>query len=86
MVSNIGIGLGRNSLITGFGAHRVHRRKHVAGKGVVRKTTGAVVRHIGHAIVDKIASAVAGGSYKLAGGRKPKATIRRKRHVTHRLI
>ena len=49
MVSSIGIGLGRNQLISGFGMHHhTIRRRATRGRGVVRKTAGYVVRHIGH--------------------------------------
>ena len=78
MVSSIGVGLGRNSLINGFGyhPHRVIRRRTTRGRGVVRKTASNVVRHIGHTLVDKLAGVIAGSGYKLAGGRK-------KRHAHH---
>ena len=73
MVSSIGVALGRNSLITGFGYHPHHhhviRRRATRGRGV-RKTAGSVVRHIGHTLVDKLAGVIAGSGYKLAGGRK----------------
>ena len=46
MVSSIGIGLGRNSLINGFGMHHhTVRRRATRGRGV-RKTAGSVVKHI----------------------------------------
>ena len=45
MVSSIGVALGRNSLITGFGYHPHHhhviRRRATRGRGVVRKTAGS---------------------------------------------
>ena len=74
MVSSIDIGLGRNQLITGFGMHHhTIRRSATRGRGVVRKTAGNVVRHIGHTLVDKLAGVIAGSGYKLAGGRKKRA-------------
>ena len=77
MVSSIGIGLGRNQLITGFGMHHhAIRRRTTRGRGVVRKTAGNVVRNVGHILVDKLAGVIAGSGYKLAGGRK-------KRHAHH---
>ena len=77
MVSSIGIGLGRNQLITGFRMHHhTIRRRGTRGCGVVRKTAGNVVRHIGHTLVDKLAGVIAGSGYKLAGGR---------RHVKHHI-
>ena len=99
MVSSIGVGLGRNSLINGFGyhPHRVIRRRTTRGRGVVRKTASNVVRHIGHTLVDKLAGVIAGSGYKLAGGRKkrhahhirlPRSTLGmgRKRKVHHRIL
>ena len=95
MVSSIGIGLGRNQLITGFGMHHhTIRRRATRGRGV-RKTASTVVKHIGHALVDKLAGAIAGSGYKLAGGRhyvkhhirKPRSTIGRgHRRVHHRRL
>ena len=88
MVSTIGALLGSNRLITGFGAHRRRRtiRHHVGhGEGVGRKIVGAIVRKVGHALTDKLASAVSGGSYKITGagkrrvgrprGRRPRAML-----------
>ena len=82
MVSSLGIGLGRNQLITGFGMHHhAIRRRATRGRGVVRKTSGNVVRHIGHTLVDTLAGVIAGSGYKLAGGhiRRPRFTIGRGR-------
>ena len=76
MVSSIGVG-GRNSLINGFGMHHhTIRRRATLRRGVMRKTASNVVRHIGHTLIDKLAGAIAGSGYKLAGGRK-------KRHAHH---
>ena len=97
MVSSIGVGLGRNQLITGFGMHHhVIRRRTTRGRGVVCKTAGNVVKHIGHTLVDKLAGVIAGSGYKLAGGRhhvkhhirKPRSTLGmgRKRKVHHRIL
>ena len=99
MVSSIGVALGRNSLITGFGYHPHHhhviRRRATRGRGVVRKTAGNVVRHIGHTLVDKLAGVIAGSGYKLAGGRhhvkhhirKPRSTLGMgRRKIYHRRI
>ena len=93
MVSSIGVGLGRNQLVTGFGMHHhVIRRRATRGRGL-RTTAGSVVKHIGHALVDKLAGVIAGSGYKLAGGkrhhiRKPRATLGmgRKRKVHHRIL
>ena len=53
MVSRIGIGLGRNQLITGFGLHHhAIRRRTTRGRGVVRKTASNVVKHVGHLWID----------------------------------
>ena len=99
MVSSIGVALGRSSLITGFGYHPHHhhviRRRATRGRGVVRKTAGNVVRHIGHTLVDKSAGVIAGSGYKLAGGRhhvkhhirKPRLTLGMgRRRIHHRRI
>ena len=46
MVSSIGVGLGRNQLISGFGMHHhAIRRRTTRGRGV-RTTAGSVVKHI----------------------------------------
>ena len=96
MVSSIGIGLGRNQLITGFGMHHhTIRRRATRGRGVVHKTAGNVVRHIGHTLVDRLAGVIAGSGYKLAGGRhhvklnirKPRSTLGMgRRRIHHRKI
>ena len=99
MVSNIGVALARNSLINGFGYqphhHHVIRRRATRGRGVVRKTAGSVVRNVGHILVDKLAGAIAGSGYKLAGGRhhvkhhirKPRSTLGMgRRRIHHRRI
>ena len=95
MVSSIGIGLGRNQLISGFGMHHTIRRRATRGRGVVRKTAGSVVRNVGHILVDKLAGAIAGSGYKLAGGRhhvkhhirKPRSTLGMgRRRIHHRRI
>ena len=97
MVSSIGVGLWRNQLITGFGIHRHHafRRRTTHGRGVVRKTAGNVVRHIGHTLVGKLAGVIAGSGYKLAGIRhhvkhrirKPRSTLGMgRRRIHHRRI
>ena len=96
MVSSIGVGLGKNQLITGFGLHHhVIRRRTTRGRGVVRKTASSVVRNVGHILVDKLAGAIAGSGYKLAGGRhhakhhirKPRSTLGMgRRRIHHRRI
>ena len=96
MVSSIVVGLGRNQLISGFGMpHHTIRRRATRGRGVVRKTAGSVVKHIGHALVDKLAGAIAGSGYKPAGGRhhvkhhirKPRSTLGMgRRRIHHRRI
>ena len=98
MVSSIGVGLGRNSLITGFGYHPHHviRRRTTRGRGV-RKTAGNVVKHIGYALVDRLSNTIAGSGYKLAGGsgrhhvkhhiRKQRSTLGMgRRRIHHRRI
>ena len=95
MVSSIGVVLGRNQLITGFGMHHhTIRRRATRGRGV-RTTAGSVVKHIGHALADKLAGVIAGSGYKLAGGRhhvkhhirKPRSTLGMgRRRIHHRRI
>ena len=95
MVSSIGVGLGRNQLITGFGMHHhTIRRRATRGRGV-RTTAGSVVRNVDHILVDKLAGAIAGYGYKLAGGRhhvkhhirKPRSTLGMgRRRIHHRRI
>ena len=100
MVPSIGVGLGRNSLITGFGYHPHHhhviRRRATHGRGV-RITAGNVVKHIGYALVDRLSNTIAGSGYKLAGGsgrhhvkhhiRKPRSTLGMgRRRIHHRRI
>ena len=81
MVSSIGYKLNNLTPITGFGykRHYLHTRQpSMVGHGVVRTLASKAVRHAGHAIVDRVANAIAGGSYKITGvgahkKRKPKA-------------
>ena len=74
----------------------VHRR--VVGQGIARKVAGTVVRHIGTALINKVADVLSGsGSFKLTGRgrriahRKPRTALlfggrkRRPAH-THRRI
>lgn len=88
MVSNIGAKLASLSAIQGFGYRRVHHPRMTHGRGVARKAVGSVIGSIGHALVNKIASVVSGGSHKLTGAgkrrvgrqrvrraRKPRATL-----------
>ena len=95
MVSSIGIGLGRNQLITGFGMHHHTIRRRATRARGVRKTAGSVVRNVGHILVDKLAGAIAGSGYKLTGGRhhvkhhirKPRSTLGMgRRRIHHRRI
>ena len=39
----------------------------MVGNEVVRTLVSKAVRHAGHAIVDRFANAIAGGSYKITG-------------------
>ena len=68
-MSAIGFKLNSPNEITGFG-YRRRRIHHARGDGVGRKVVGSVVRKIGHALTDRLASAISGsGSYRLTGGR-----------------
>ena len=93
MVSSVGSQLAKNHLITGFGVKRhTHAHAHAlahshVGKGIARHATAAVVKMVGNAIVNKLAGAIHGGSYKLSGmgtrkPRKPRATLTRKPRAT----
>jgi len=88
MVSSLGYQLAKNSVISGFG----HRHHHVhRGRGVVRKTIGGITRTLGNMLVNRVANAIAGGSYKITGrGRKPRKPRSRlsgfgtRKRTTHR--
>ena len=89
MVSNVGYKLNSYAPITGFGVRRrrrttTHRAPvhHVAGSGLPRRIIGSVINHLGHALVNKVASVVSGQGFRLTGGkkrvvhhRKPRATL-----------
>ena len=85
MVSSIGVQLNSRKPITGFG------RK--TGRGVVRKTVGAIARPALTYIANKLSDLISGegkkrvykrkttaGSYKITGmgGRKPRSSLKRK--------
>ena len=63
---------------------------HTMGRGAVRNVTSAVVGHVGHALVNKLASAIRGSGHLITGegakrkvGRptKKNATAYKKRHA-----
>ena len=57
---------------------------HSTGGGVARNIASSVVGHTGHAIVNKLASAVKGSGWKVAGtGVKRKAHKKAGRPKTH---
>ena len=100
MVSSIGYKLNNPTLISGFGyRHRVvgsHMRAkasiHHAGRGVGRRAVGSVISTVGHALVNKLASAISGSGYKrkrvshrrtgygwkVTGAGRPRSTVHRK--------
>ena len=82
MVSSIGYKLNQLTPITGFGIKRHYNMHHVpsvVGRGVVRNLASSAVRSAGHHLVDKLANAIKGGSYKISGaGRKRRTTKTRK--------
>ena len=88
MVSSLGYQLAKNSVISGFG----HRHHHVhRGRGVARRALGGVARTLGNMLVNRVANAIAGGSYKITGrGRKPRKPRSRlsgfgtRKRTTHR--
>ena len=45
---------------------------HTVGNGVVRNVSSAIVGTIGHALVNKLASAVKGSGFKITGQGKKK--------------
>ena len=66
MVSNIGYKLSNTIPITGFGIH--HYRCHpIHGRGPIRRVTESIVGTIGHALVNRLATAIAGNGYKPTG-------------------
>ena len=81
MVSSVAWQLNNLSKITGFGVRkRYHMHRASTGRGVGRRILSSVIGTVGHAIVNRLSSAVAGGSYKLTGsGRKRVGRPRRPR-------
>ena len=78
MVSSISYLLGQNKRVVGF-----RRCKKVSGKGIGRTLAAKSIKFVGNRIVDAIANAVQGGSFKVSGvGIKPKATVSRKPRKT----
>ena len=69
MVSSISYLIGKNSLVTGFGAHR--KRATSCGRGYVRKVVGAVSRPALTYIANKIADVISGTGRRKAV-RKPR--------------
>ena len=71
----------------GYGEGLQHRRRlttrSTTGRGLPRKIVGTVIKHIGHALVDRLGSAISGsGSFKLTGrGRARKPRARKPRRV-----
>ena len=80
MVSSISYLLGQNKRVVGFGRRKTRR---VAGKGIGRTLAAKSIKFVGNRIVDAIANAVQGGSFKVSGvgikPRKPKRTLTRRR-------
>ena len=68
VVHHVGIGEGL------FRKRRLTTRS-TSGRGLPRKIVGTVIKHVGHALIDRLSSAISGsGSFKLVGmGRKPRA-------------
>ena len=79
MVSNIGSRLNNPTLISGFGIHHYRRRPVMHGRGPIRRVTGSIIGTIGHALVNKLASAISGHGYKPTGTgirhRRPRHTL-----------
>ena len=84
MVSSIGVQLNSRKTITGFGTRKI-------GRGIVRKTIGAITRPALTYIANKVSDLISGtgkkrvykrktaGSYKITGmGRKPRSSLKRK--------
>ena len=67
MVSNIGSRLNNPTLISGFVIHHDRRRPVMHGRGPIRRVTGSIIGTIGHALVNKLASAISGNGYKPTG-------------------
>ena len=92
MVTSVGWLLNSRKPITGFGVRRTTRRT-TRGRGIVRKTLGAISRPALGFLSNKIADAISGGavrrrrvyrrsagSYKLTGmgRRRPRSTLTRR--------
>ena len=77
MVSSISYLLGKNGLVTGFGARRTCRQS-TTGRGYVRKVVGAVSRPALTYIANKLADVISGTGRKRAY--KPR-TVRRTTHT-----
>ena len=93
MVTNIGWNLNSRSKITGFGARKRVTRSN-RGRGIIRRTIGALSRPALTFVANKIADAIAGkgrrkvvrrrtavrgSSFKLTGmGRRPRSTLKRR--------
>ena len=84
MVSSVGWKLNSRKPITGFGTRKT-------GRGVVRRTIGAIARPALTYIANKVSDLISGtgkkrvykrktaGSYKITGmGRKPRSSLKRK--------
>ena len=58
-------------------------RYHTMGSGAVRNVTSAVVGHVGHALVNKLASAIRGSGHLITGQgrRKTHKKVGRPRRV-----
>jgi len=73
VVHHVGIGEGL------FRKRRLTTRS-TSGRGLPRKIVGTVIKHVGHALIDRLSSAISGsGSFKLVGMGK-----RRKPRIAHR--
>ena len=66
-LSNNRMGLNNANKISGFGIRRRHYTTRTTGRGVGRRVIGSLIVSVGHALENRISSAVRGGSHKLTG-------------------
>ena len=106
MVSSVSWQLNSRNKITGFGARkrvtRSNRGRATCGRGIIRRTIGALSRPALTFVANKIADAIAGkgrrkivrrrtavrgSSFKLTGmGRRPRSNLRRRRTYKPRCV
>ena len=84
MVSSVAWQLNNLSKTTGFGVRKRHHMHsgRTTGRGAGRRIVGSLIGTVGHALVNRLSSAISGGSYKLTGSGKTRVG-RPRRPRTH---